>query len=371
MKMKTGKCIFSAVLFAFAALLSAVEPGGTLKHEDLTSAATKVLSARSTEKMEPQYDVILFFDVLAPDAVNALRMMDGIPDIFPAQKIRVSAFARNSEGTVAEALGRFHTELLNVYADDAKGSLFNAFMRGEVVIPIAVIVQDEKIRWKGAPTDAESVLGRMISGSFSLQKQVRINMLRNDLQGAVQAGLPEVILRSADEILKVDPADTLAIQAKLYVLEGRKREDLAKAFLAEQVKKAPDNVTLRLFLLDLMVNTGDRDGFRNALTAALNEMKADVFSVTRLLGFSLNNAPLGWVPLADANAAAAGLSAGMTELSPRVQAYRLEITARLAYFSMRIDDAVRMQESAAKIYPAGNAGIMLDYYRSVKALNGK
>ncbi len=350
--------------------LSGVEPGGILDSNALYEKAVPVLSPRAASA-SGGYEVILFFDVLSPDSGDCLRMLDGIPDVFLQQKIKVSALARNGKETVQNALNGFKPELLTVYANNADGSAFSRIAATEVLLPVAMIADSEGIlKWKGAPSDLEDVLKQLITGTFSMQKQVQINLLRRELQGAVQAGLPQVILRTADQILEIEPADTIAVQAKLYVLEGQQRFDLAKDFLQKQIKKAPTDVKLRLMLLNLLTMNGDRAGYQTVLKQALNDMKYTYSAVTRILAFVLNNAPFGWIPLKETNLAAESLDKVQSKelLPPRVQAYRLEILARLAYYSMNIDHAVSCQQQAVNIFGSDSAKAMLQYYESVKAL---
>ncbi len=362
--------ILGLFLLVFTVSLSGVEPGGILETAELYKTAETVLQPpqRDAKTAESAYEVILFFDVLSPDAGDCLRMLDGIPDLFDPKPVSVTALARNGKDTVSGALRGFRPELLTVYANSADGSAFAPVTSTEVLLPVVMILKEGKVIWKGAPSDVEDVLSRLFAGNFSLQKQVQLNLLRRELQAAVQAGLPQVILRTADQILTVEPADTIAVQAKLYVLEGQRRSDLAKDFLLKQIQKAPEDVKLRLVLLNLLAESGDRETFRDELKKALNEFRLDFTAITRVLAFTLNNAPFGWIPLAEARAAAVIMMMQGTVPPKRVQIYRLEICARLAYLVMDIEEAVTCQRRAAELSGAEPVKAMLQYYESVKAL---
>ena len=340
--------------------LSAAAPGGDLSTADLLKSADSVIARPMHRKAD--FDVIVFFDVLAPDAVACLRMLDTLPDVFPVKTLNVSAVARNDRKTVSEVLSRFKPEYLSVHSENADRTVFRTYAKNEVLIPLAVVVQDGKVAWKGAPAELESVLERMVSGKYSFAGQVRIDILRRDLQSAIQAGLPEVILQSADKILAIAPADTIAIQAKLYVFEGRQRPDLAKAFLLERVGKTPGDVRLRVLLLNTLISMNDAGGFRKAL---LDAMKTPNI---RILAFALDNAPFGWLPLAEMNEAAKLACAPAQMSTNRLEVLRLEVLARLAYLSMNIDEAIRFQTQAAERPGGANARFMLDYYKSVRDL---
>ncbi len=363
------KTLLGLILFT-AMTVSGVEPGGILDTAELYENAETVFQPqqRNAVNAESAYEVILFFDVLSPDAGDCLRLLDGIPDLFDPKPVTVAALARNGKDAVSGALRGFKPELLTVYANNADGSAFAAITSTEVLLPVVMILKDGKVVWKGAPSDVEDVLARLFAGNFSLQKQVQLNLLRRELQAAVQSGLPQVILRTADQILTVEPADTIAVQAKLYVLGGQQRHDLAKDFLLKQIPKAPKNVKLRLVLLNLLAETGDRETFRDELKKSLNEFKLNFTDVTRILAFALNNAPFGWIPLAEAKTAAAFMMMQGSVPPKRVQIYRLEICARLAYLSMDIEEAVSCQRQAAELSGTEPVKAMLQYYESVKAL---
>lgn len=358
--------IFLCVLLTLP--LPAAAPGGDLSTADLLKSADSVIERTSHRKAD--FDVVVFFDVLAPDAVACLTMLDALPDIFPGKKINVAAVARNDGKMVRETLSRFRPEYLSVYAENAEKTVFRTYAKNEVLIPLAMVVQNGKVSWKGAPAELESVLERMVAGKFSFAGQVQIDILRRDLQSAIQAGLPEVILKSADKILAIAPADSIAIQAKLYVFDGRQRPDLAKAFLLERVKKTPGDVKLRLLLLNTLISMNDHSGFRSAVIDAMKASYAGGDPM-RILAFALDSAPFGWLPLAEMNEAAKSVCAPAQAGTNRREILRLEILARLACLSMDIDEAIRLQAQAADRPGGGNAKFMLDYYKSVKALKAR
>ncbi len=354
-------CICSAFCAAFAA-----EPD-----KMYADAVPAVMAKQPDSGQKSAYEAVLFFDVLSPDAMNCLRLMDGLPDLFPKHRIKVTALARNGKDAVQGALRTFRPELLTVYANNADGTAFAAVASTEVLLPVAMILSGDKkkILWKGAPSDLEDVMKRIASGTFSREKQVQLDMLRNDLQAAVQAGLPRVIMNTAEKILEQEPADTIAVQAKLYVLEGQQRPDLAKAFLKEQIRKAPQEVKLRLVLLNLLtVNAADRSAFQEEVKQALEFFKYDDSEIARILAFVLNNAPFGWIPLKEAEISTAIWDSQGSLPSKRVQAYQAEIKARLAYLAMNIEDAVRYQQQAVALSGSEPAKAMLEYYQSVRTM---
>lgn len=373
--MKKFLTVFFVMLTAVQLL--AVSPGMEMTVEAVSRKAICIHPQNETslKKNSGKYQVILFFDALAPDAGAVLKLIDNLPDAILTGQLRVAAFARNPQQQAKDALSPFLLQLkpenLTIYADNEKSDVFREFCKNEVLLPFAVVIQDGKVRWKGMASDVENVLQQLRTGKFSFQKQLRIDMLRRDLQSAIQAGLPEAILRAADQILLTDPGDTIAIQAKLYVFQGQRRVDLAKAFMLERCEKVKDDVRLRLVLLEILGAAGDRFGFGEAFKSALKDFAKDENAQIRLLGFALENAPLGWIPIQEATAAAEKVCAENTNAryTQRFHTFRLEIHARIAYLGLDIDKAVALQEKAVAAGYGNKA--MLDYYRSVKALQKK
>lgn len=377
--MKGKRSLFRAIFLFFplwAALLipadlSAVESGGRLAASSVAEKAVPVIVKPAPES--PGYEIFLFFDALSPDALPCLQMLDALPDLFSGsgKTFRVLAVARNRKEALKGLCGKIDPEFLSIYAENETGGVFREFAAGDVLIPFVAVVRDEKLLWKGAPSDLEGVLSRILSGKFSLSTQIRIELLRKELQNAVQAGLPEVILRSADSILAVDPADKTAIQAKLYVYDGRGDEKSAVRFLLDRCKLAPDDPVLRLMLLNSLIFSGARSAFRRQLIQSLSDFSKQPEILARILAFTLNNAPFGWIPLDGTSSAAAEIAASVKRKDPgKKDAARCGILARLAYLSMDIEHAISWQTLACRDKDP-DAQTVLEYYRSVKALKNR
>lgn len=358
--MKNAKRLLTVLFLFTAGLLSALEIESLLSPELVKKDAVLLKSGKPVPA--PEYTVILFFDALAPQTQTILEVADSIPNLVGGN-VAVLAVARNTKDVTADALHTFHPENLLLLTENDQKTVFKEYAFGEVIIPFAVVIdKEDTVLWKGAPTDIESTLKRIRNGKYSRQTQMKIEQFRNDLQSGVQSGLPEVILRAADGILALDPADTIAIQAKLYVLQGRNRTDLAKAFLQERVKAVPDDLTLRIVLLNFLIQSGDRAGFRTAFTETAGKNWG--FNGTeRLLSFVLDNAPFAWLPMKEVQKCAWILAYN----SNRV-ALHCALRARVAYLCGDVDAAIKLQQKAVARQP-DNADFadVLAYYQSIKA----
>ena len=109
---------------------------------------------------------------------------------------------------------------------------------------------------------------------------------------AVQSGLPDVISAAADKILKLSPADRIAIQAKLFALSNKGEHAKAAAFLEEIRKKNPMDVRFCLMQLDFLLSRGDMKAYKETATKAFKEFASGTEPVL-LAAFILDNSPYG------------------------------------------------------------------------------
>lgn len=165
--MKTGK-LFSTLLIVFAAgLLSALEIESLLSPELLKKDAVLLKSGNILPGQK--HTVILFFDALAPQTRTILEVTDSVPDLVGGN-VAVIAVARNEKAEAADALRTFRPKNLLLLTENDQKTIFKEYAFGEVIIPFAIIVDDEDtVLWKGAPTDIESTLKRIRSGKYSRQ----------------------------------------------------------------------------------------------------------------------------------------------------------------------------------------------------------
>ncbi len=369
-------CFLTVLLCCCILPLTALEPGGTLRTDDLKAMAVTVGKQSHVARYDrkPCYEVVVFFDMHAPNAAELLRMMDLLPDGFPAENICVYAVAKNNAAQVQPFLKDFQQEFLTVLAENDKGTVYKEFAADELILPMALVARDSKVMWKGAPGDVNHILELLLKDKFSMQNQIKISALRNDLQGAIQAALPEVMLNMADKILELDPEDTIACQAKLYVYLGQGDFAKARAFLQKQIQSVPESLMLRILLLDVIVQEGSgKELFRTAFTESLDAFKNDTVKTAQILSFALQNAPFGWIPMKrvmedkffyskDTNTIPA-----MPAAMPRREILYCQIRARLAYMTMDIDTAIAWQCKAVESGRADAAAKdVLEYYQSVK-----
>ena len=370
MKHAFYSAVLAGLLLASAAVLSAAEVGGIVTPaKDLDKLS---LVTGTVPKTETSLQVFLFFDPALPGAKDVLRMVDSIYEQALENKAKPASFYAISRmgktRTAALELSKFR---MPVYGDD-KGEVYPEFAGTEVVIPFVLVVDDGKIVWKGVPQELENVIRDVQSGKFGFDSQLKIEILHKDLQNAIQTGLPSVILATADKVLALRPDDQIAIQAKLFVFEstGRVRENLAAVqAIASKVK---DNADVRLLLLGYYERTGEMEKFSAELKSAFKDFSASPTALSRLLAYSFEQAPFGWLPVQDVVNAAAAVKKAYAGTGGTTEAFSCEFSARAAYLALDIDAAIADQTRAVDLFNGTEflpeAKQALAFYQSVKAL---
>lgn len=370
MKHAFYSAVLAGLLLASAAVLSAAEVGGIVTPaKDLGKLS---LVTGTVPKTETSLQVFLFFDPALPGAKDVLRMVDSIYEQALENKAKPASFYAISRmgktRTAALELSKFR---MPVYGDD-KGEVYPEFAGTEVVIPFVLVADEGKIVWKGVPQELENVIRDVQSGKFGFDSQLKIEILHKDLQNAIQTGLPSVILATADKVLALRPDDQIAIQAKLFVFEstGRVRENLsAVQAIASKVK---DNADVRLLLLGYYERTGEMEKFSAELKSAFKDFSASPTALSRLLAYSFEQAPFGWLPVQDVVNAAAAVKKAYAGTGGTTEAFSCEFSARAAYLALDIDAAIADQTRAVDLFNGTEflpeAKQALAFYQSVKAL---
>jgi len=362
--------VLAGLVLASASALSAAEVGGIVTPaKDLGKLS---LAAGIPPKTAAPLQVFLFFDPALPGAKDVLRMADSIYEQALESKEKPASFYAISRSekarTAALELSKFR---MPVYGDD-KGEVYSEFAGTEVVVPFAIVVDGGKIVWKGAPQELDTVIRDIQAGKFSFESQLKLEILHKDLQNAIRAGLPAVIVSHADNILEIRPDDQIAIQAKLFVLEstGRIREN--NAAVQAIAAKVKDNVDVRLLLLGYYERTGEMEKFSAGLSNAFHDFAASPTALSRLLAYSFEQAPFGWLPVRDVVPAAAAVKKAFAGTGGTSEAFSCEFSARAAYAALDIDAAIADQTRAVALFAGteflAEAKKTLEFYQDVKSL---
>ncbi len=341
------KSLAAAFLIVCGTILSAVEPGGSVYPDEMKKKLTPVTEAVTGPEKCP-YTVILFFDARSADAMTSLQLLEELRlqySSYPeARQPAILGISRNSRRITKNAIGRNNPGYA-VYADES-GNVFQEYAAQEILLPFALIAEKNKVLWKGSPIDIGSILTLLEKKQFDPSLQLKIETYRKEMQMAVQASLPDVVLRSAEDILKLQPGDTLAIRAKLFVLENTKRFPQALVFAKENAEKNPQDVNQTILYLEYIRRAGKPENFLPAFREAEKRFRNGPEALFRLMRYTAGNIPVNWTAPAESRKVLDSIRDYMNTQKPERLSQYLECSAGTYYALCDIKNAVAEQKKA-------------------------
>ena len=313
---------------------------------------------------------VVLLDIASDDAVNTLRMLENLNTELP--EVTFAAVAINPV-KITDAVVRDNGPFQIPLAADNNLKSRNLFAETESLFPYAVLARDGKAAWSGHPTELESVIRKVADGSFSVSRQKQIEAIRQELQMAIQAGLPEVVSSSADKILRIAPDDRIAIQAKLFAFNARGKMTDAVKFIQEICEKNPKDAKLRMMQLDLLLNRGDTSAYRQAVEKAFRDFETSPDnSLVFLCAYALENSPYGVLNPAITLTCAEKAYDKVKNLKTPLAAVARETLARIHAETGDPEKAVALQEEALAIRKGTHleqaAASRLRYYKELIAM---
>lgn len=363
----------SLFLLLLAAVLPlaglAVEPGGNLPLEIIREKAVPVVKTAPASPCETT--AVVFLDAASPDAPGCFRMLDelnsrlaGLP---AGDRVEFYVLACSPVRAIREALNGI-TVSYGVGSDERR-LLFNEYVPGDILFPLAMIARKGKVLWKGSPLDLESVLTLIRNNRFDPTRQVKVERIRKEMQMAVQAALPDVVLRCANDILKLQPGDSIAVRAKLYVYESTGRLPEAMAFVRKNAEENPSDVNQTLLYFDYLRRQRDPATFAREFRAAALRFAASPESLYRILVYSLEALPFGWLPPVEAASMIEKIRPAWKDQTLSRRIIFLFCEARIRYLLCDLPGALRAQAEALQLSKGTEhekeAARTLEYYRSI------
>ena len=355
------KLLFLCLTFSAALLCAQMPP---LQQRDTLPPGTKMPSVsaewinKPVEKTpadkQKRITVLTLVDILSPDIFQTLRMIESLEKKYALEKraaVSIQTVARNDLSLVKKILKSDDNPFILAIGADDKGKTFKRFDTTVGTLPFTVIAENDAIAWKGHPVEIETVTDAILAGNFSRSRQAKITALRNQLQSALKAGLPDVVAQTADKILAIAPLDTIAMQARLFAFEQKGQTAEEAKFLAEHIRKHPQNtMQMRMLLLDLLQRMDDTPGWNKAVTEAITEAEKKPEDSLNFAAYLLDRSVMANMPIR----AILQLSDNAVrnfKLSPRQDLYAdaLEIAARANYTACRLNQAIALQKEAVAV----------------------
>lgn len=284
----------------------------------------------------------VLFDIAGANSREILRMLETIQEEFriPIQAVAINAIDQTD--AFAAATGPF---TIGLAADD-KLKTRNTLAEHESLFPYAVLSKDGVVVWSGEPTELDSVIEQVKADRFSLSKQKKVELLRRELQMAIQSGLPHVVIAMADKILKESPSDRIAIQAKIMGLSSSGKQSEIPAFVRKVCEANPQDLRLRVMELDLLRRSKPVE-FLNAVTNFSRDFSKPDARLVRPVAYIVENAPYGLLmPDQVMMLAKRAYDGAKTDPNSLTYAIACETMARAYAEQGRFAEAVKMQKKA-------------------------
>ena len=313
----------------------------------------------------------VLFDISGANAQEMLRMLETLQEEFriPVQAVAINAVRQTD--AFAAATGPY---AIGLAADD-KLKTRNTLAENESLFPYAVLSKDGIVVWSGEPTELDSVIEQVKSDRFSLSKQKKVEMLRRELQMAIQSGLPHVVSSTADKILKESPSDRIAIQAKIMALSASGKRAEIPAFIRKVCKENPQDLRLRIMQLDMLLREGRQTEFAEAVREFSGDFTKSEVRLVRPVAYIVENAPYGvLMPELVMSLARRAYDSVKNQKNSLSYAIACETLARVHAGQGQFAEAVKLQRTALPLRlktPLETAAkARLQYYQELLKISG-
>ncbi len=328
---------------------------------------------------QKQITVLTLVDILSPNIFQTLRMIESLEKKYALETrgvVTLETVARNDLNLVKKILKSNDSPFVLAIGVDDKGRTFKRFDTTVGTLPFTIIAQNGAIVWKGHPVEIETVTDAILADEFSLSRQKKITALRQQLQSALKAGLPDVVAQTAEKILAIAPLDTIAMQARLYAFEQKGQTAEEARFLAEHIRRHPANsLQMRMLLLDLLQRLDDGAAWNKTVAETVAEAAKKPEDALNFAAYLLDRSAMADMPI-QAILSLSDSAVRSFQSSPRQDMYAdaLEIAARAQYAACRLDPAIDLQKKAVAVREKSRSPFLnrsrksLAFFESLKTL---
>ena len=167
------------------------------------------------------------------------------------------------------------------------------------------------------------------------------------------------------------------MQARLYAFEQKGQTAEEAKFLAEHIRKHPQNtMQMRMLLLDLLQRLDDTPGWNKAVTEAITEAEKKPEDSLNFAAYLLDRSVMANMPI-KAILLLSDNAVRNFKPSQRQDMYAdaLEIAARANYAACRLNQAIALQKEAVAVRQKNKSPFLnrsrksLAFFESLKTLN--
>lgn len=361
-----------SVLFA----LQVGEPAVDLEYDRwLVGDPTSILwnASQSNPSGEEPLRVVALFGTYLPLSEQMMPILNSLQLRYQERGLKIIAMSPEPPETVERFLEKFDVFDIkfNVATDrESKTTLTYAGQRP--VLPKAFIIgKENQVLWSGELEELSEVLESIYSGTYDIEVQKKISPMLEALETALRSGRAAEIEKKTSEIFEIDPANSTALRARLFLYESANSPDKAWDFL-DSVRRDHREISkfyyLQLELASRYASFFDRtpDLVKEYLENFPN-LPGETASIAWML-LSKNDFS---ADLLDAAAIAVNALDSM-EIPPEREASCNAARALLAYRLGKLDAAVAFQKKAVTAAGSESERNMMEniehYYQAVQEL---
>ena len=391
--MKNKKYTCSVIVCLLISLLSfnlaAIEVGKTAPELKVAkwfkNKPEKYLKAK--EEGKDDYTLVLCFWATWSDTTdNMFRFLNSEVDIFGKENVVFVAMSKENQ-RIIDRYVRNDNNIKFAVAADKKSETYDEYMENTSGVPMFFIIdKDDELLWKGSPFEADRVLSRVITGTFDIEKEAKIEKIRKQLQDSIQYLNFEQQGEYAERILKIDPLDVTAINIIVdnYLRDNKTKEALD--YMVSKIHEANYNkfVARKLYfnLLGLfqgMETEQARTYLQKATESFYSAYQNDPEALNSFSVAVVQGMPMNIVPVKDIYKLVTRAIEVQKEINPENYAdlgiYNRSL-AKVYYLAGLLDKAVDTQEKSLEQLKKCDdkqmipqAETLLNYYKSIVEVN--
>jgi len=368
----------SFIIFSFfSSLCAQLEDGDQVPElnelEWIIGSPVKITDKKEKQKIY----VIEFWAPWDQASLLSLPLLSKIHEEYGDDQISIIAITKEKKDRLTKYLNSIEKKIEFRVAVDDKGAVTKQFIgKGAGIPKVFVIGKNGEVLYSGNPIALESVIKKILKGTFDADVQKEINLLQLQLQNKMQMNKTLEAIRITDRIIELDPSDSLALRVRLFIFERADKLDEAVTFIEGLIARFSDVPELYFIKLDLMERVGTPVEDRREICEQIFEKFQDEHEILeRLAWTAVSRMRFGTAPLSIALKASEKAVSALIEnkkQNPAKLANYLETQARLYYYIGRIPKAIEEQEKVIRLRKGDpsekEAAVVLDYYKEALEL---
>ena len=322
--------------------------------------------------------IVFFWATWNNTSPRLLEFASQMDELYKDDGLVIIGISKEAPSKVKNFLDKIENINFSLGIDD-QAETYDEYMVATEGVPIFFIFKkDGELVWKGPPFEVDRVISRVLSGTFDIENQRKIERLRDDIKTSSHLFDDHNRVKIAHKTLKIDPTDEVAVNIIIDNYVRRKKIEKAINFIRNVRKKAKDNIFLqrKLFLIELgVIRSMNIIKAKNILIHLAKDSYATFYNNPKVLNeiayIILQNLPFEIRPLKELLI--------MTERAVTLEKKRgnssvelaenLQVLARVYYCLGWLSKAVTTQNQAVEILKDKKAKktalIRENYYREV------